>query len=67
LEGAINILKARKNIDFIALYTGKLSLDDLSKVEKKVKKESILMPVFMADMDSYNKALDIIAKWNHID
>lgn len=65
----MNILRERKNIDFIALYTGKLSLEDLNRpvIEKKLKKENILLPTFMADMDSYLAALDIIAKWNHID
>ena len=69
LEGAINILKERKSLDFIGMYCGKLSLDDLKKpfIEKRLKKENILLPPFMQNMDQYHKALDIIAQTNHID
>jgi len=51
------------------LYCGKLSLDDLRKpaIEKRIKKEGILLPTFMSNMQEYNKALDIIAKTNFID
>jgi hypothetical protein len=31
LEGAVKILKERKNIDFKQLYTGKLALEDLKR------------------------------------
>lgn len=69
MEGAIQILRDRKNIDFIALYCGKLALDDLKKpiIEKKMRKEGILLPNFMMNMEEYYKALDIIAETNHID
>jgi len=69
LEGAIQILRARKNIDFMGLYCGKLSLDDLQKpiIEKRLRKEQILLPPIMNDMEVYHKALDVIAKVNHID
>ena len=33
LKGAIEILINRKNIDFVALYAGKISLKDYSKLE----------------------------------
>jgi hypothetical protein len=62
-------LRERSTIDYVALYCGKLSLDDLKRqmIEKRVKKEGILLPTFMANMDEYLKVLDIIAKTNHID
>lgn len=69
LEGAVQILKERSNIDFVSLYCGKLSLDDFKKsaIEKRIKTEGILLPTFMANMTEYNKALDIIARTNFID
>jgi len=33
----------------------------------KLKKDQIKIPPFMRDMDTYMKALDIIARVNHID
>lgn len=68
LEGAIQILRERHNIDFIGLYCGKLSLDDLKRpnIEKRVKKEEILLPSFMQNMEEYKKALETIAKINCI-
>ena len=68
LEGAINILKERRTIDFVGLFCGKLSLEDLKRpaIEKRLKKENILLPRFMDDMDDYMKALDVIAKTNFI-
>ncbi len=68
LEGAIHILRERHSIDYIALFCGKLSLDDLKRpnIEKRIKKEEILLPYFIKNMDEYQKALDIIAKTNFI-
>lgn len=69
LEGVVQILRERKSIDFVSLYCGKLSLEDMKKpiIEKKIKKEGILLPTFMSNMDEYMKALDVIAKTNFID
>jgi hypothetical protein len=69
LEGAINLLKERKTLDFEGFYCGKLSLEDLKKpfIAKRLKKENLLLPPFMLNnMDEYMKALDYIAKTNHI-
>lgn len=68
LEGAIQILRDRHNIDFISLYCGKLSLEDLKRpnIEKRIKRDEILLPTFMKNMDEYKKALEIIAKINCI-
>lgn len=69
LEGAIQILRERQAIDFIALYCGKLSLDDLKRpmIEKRLKKEGgLIFPTFMQTMEEYNKSLEIIAKTNFI-
>ena len=69
LEGEIMLLKERKTIDFIGLLCGKLSLDDLKRpaIERRLKKEGLLLPPFMQNMTEYMKGLDIIAKTNFIE
>lgn len=44
-------------------------MDDVKRqvIERRIKKEGILLPKFMEDMDEYMRALDIIAKTNFID
>lgn len=61
-------MQDRRNIDFVGLYCGKLSLEDYKKasIVKKAKKEGILLPTFMSNMNEYLKALDVIAATNHI-
>ena len=68
LEGAINILKERKTLDFEGMFCGKLSLDDLKKnfIAKRLKKDNLILPPFMSNMDEYMNALDYIAKVTHI-
>lgn len=69
LEGAIQILQDRQNIDFLSLYCGKISLEDLKRpmIEKRIKKDcGLILPTFMSNMEEYNKTLDIIAKTNYI-
>jgi hypothetical protein len=69
LEGAIEILRARKTLDFAGLCCGKISLDDLKRpaIYNKLKKEKNLIAPVMEDMEQYMLALDIIAETNHID
>ena len=69
LEGAIQILRERSAIDFLGLYCGKLSLEDLKRpmIEKRIKKDGgLILPTFMQNMDEYNKSLEIIAKTNFV-
>lgn len=68
LEGIVQILQDRKNLDFYGLYCGKMSLEDLKKpnITKKMKKENIKIPHIMQDMEKYMEALDIISAVNHI-
>jgi len=69
LEGAVYFLKNRHTIDIIGLFTGKISLEDLArpKIQKVLNKENIKLPTFVADMDKYMSALDVIARTNLID
>ena len=68
LEGAIEILANRKNIDFHGLLCGKISLDDLKRpvIERRLKKENCVYPLFMQDMEDYMKKLDELARINHV-
>ena len=69
LEGAIQILRERTNIDFLGLYCGKLSLEDLKRpmIEKRIKKDGgLILPTFMSNMDEYYKSLEVIAKTNFV-
>lgn len=68
LEGAMKILHERKNLDFYALYSGKINVEDLSRpfMLKIIRMEELYMPTFFSDMKRYHKALDIIAKANFV-
>ena len=69
LEGAYKILKERRNINFFALISGKISLEDLYRpfLMKILRLDNLMIPPFMRDMKKYMKGLDRIAKINFID
>lgn len=64
----MQILQDRRNLDFVGLMCGKLSLEDIRKpvVVKKIKRECILIPPFMQNMEQYMQALDILSEVNNI-
>lgn len=63
------MLEARKNIDWQGFYSAKLNIEDLKrpKIMKNLKKENIVLPMFVRDPNEYVKCLDVIAKHNFID
>jgi hypothetical protein len=69
MEGAIKVLSQRKNLDFIALMCGKISLADLPRPEiyQKLNYNNQLLPTFLEDIDEYMRCLDVIAETNHIE
>lgn len=69
LEGAMELLKHRRNIDWKAFYSAKLNLEDLKrpKIMKKLRKDDLVMPKFVQDVETYMKCLDVIAKHNFVD
>ena len=69
LEGAVKILKDRKSINFYALISGKISLEDLKRnfLMKILRLDNLMIPPFMRDMKKFMKGLDRIAKVNFID
>lgn len=67
LAGALSILKYRKHIDFVALFSGKISLSDLNRpfILRVMNTKNIKLPYFVQGW-FYNKALDTLAKANFI-
>jgi hypothetical protein len=49
LIGAIEILKKRNEIDFIKLYSGKLNLEDLARLDKEglIESKNLNLPYFL--------------------
>ena len=69
LEGALQLLELRKEIDWHGFYSAKLNLEDLKrpKLMKKMKTDDLVLPKFVEDADEYVRRLDVIAKHNFID
>lgn len=68
LEGAIQVLSQRKNLDFVALMCGKISLKDIQRPEIYLAcdRDNLILPPFYSDMEDYMRCLDVIAETNHI-
>lgn len=66
LTGACDILTHRREIDFMTLIAGKLTLEDhfRPEIRRRVKKNAIVVPCFMKRLDKYMEALDRIAVVN---
>jgi len=68
-EGAVKILRMRREIDLKSLYAGKISIDDLQRPEiySKINWDGMILPPFIKDMEQYLKGLDKIAITNFIE
>lgn len=66
LEGAVEILRRRRELDFRRLYSGKLTLSDLSRPEIARRCKEGLLPSFLTDTEKYLSALDRVAEVNGI-
>jgi hypothetical protein len=69
LSGAIKVLQNRWRIDFKALCSGKIALEDYFRedVQKVIRGNENIIPGFMKDLEAYRRALDHIAKTNGIE
>lgn len=69
LRGAVRILKYRKEINFIDLHCGKMTVKDCLKLseKKQINYTGLKMPYFLKNLDEYMRTLDRIAKENMID
>lgn len=68
LEGAMELLEKRRQIDWKGFYSAKFNLEDLKrpKIMKNLVKDDIVLPKFVEDADAYVKLLDVIAKHNFV-
>jgi len=64
LDGAMRILAERKELPFKLLYSGRVSLDDLTRANQYADLSSIQLPGFLWDYDRYKMWLDELAKQN---
>lgn len=62
LQGALEILEKRDRLDFIALYAGKLTLDDANRMSscQVTNRSKIRLPSFMKNLEAYRESLDAI-------
>jgi len=66
LEGAVKILRKRKEIDFKLLYAGKIAIDDVERMQKKIKTNDLKYPWYLKNEQAYLNVLDKIASFNKI-
>ncbi|XP_066289055.1 microtubule-associated tyrosine carboxypeptidase-like [Branchiostoma lanceolatum] len=65
LEGALEILRHRKDIDFHNLMRmGKVSWRDLGRLQEHMQTDGTRIPSFMDNLDQYRKLLDYIVMAN---
>lgn len=65
LEGALQLLKNRKTIDFQMLVRlGKIAWEDIEKLEAIADLENTRIPFFMEDIKHYHSCLDKIVEAN---
>ncbi|CAF1391187.1 unnamed protein product [Didymodactylos carnosus] len=62
--GAVGILRNLATIDFRVLMSGKVSLQDLKRIQRIAHLNVIRLPSFMKDLDQYKKRLQKIAQLN---
>ncbi|XP_022092079.1 uncharacterized protein KIAA0895-like isoform X2 [Acanthaster planci] len=70
LEGALRVLRYRRDIDFHSLYKlGKVALEDVDHLKAMVNLGSgdLKIPTFMTDIDEYRKRLDCVVSKNGLD
>lgn len=66
LEGAIDILENIDNIDFMLLMSGKICLDELDRIKRISRTDSIKTPKFLRNLKMYKDKLRQIAITNGI-
>ena len=59
--GALNLLRNVETIDWTALYSGEICMDEVHRVRRVARRDIISLPTFVADVDKYRKQLRQIA------
>ncbi|RMZ94215.1 hypothetical protein BpHYR1_004843 [Brachionus plicatilis] len=65
-HGAIDILQNLDNVDFMTLMSGKICLDECDRIKRIARTNSIKIPKFMKNMQSYKEKLRTIGIINGI-
>ena len=68
-EGAVKILEEVDTLDPVILFCGRITLDDmkLSRVQRVVRREGVLLPEFARNIFKYKKQLRKISLANGIE
>jgi hypothetical protein len=61
VTGAINVLSNKENIDWVALYAGRICLDEVARVRRIVRRDLITLPHYLSDIVKYRRTMDDIA------
>ncbi|CEM15036.1 unnamed protein product [Vitrella brassicaformis CCMP3155] len=69
LNGAVQLLMHRHEIDFPLLYSGQLDLNDLPRAKRMARRDCLKLPSFLKSPKqvwTYRRFLDKVAEANHI-
>jgi len=64
MTGALNLLRNVETIDWTALYSGEICMDELQRVRRVARRDIVSLPTFLADVDKYRQQLREIAVVN---
>jgi hypothetical protein len=62
--GAVKMLSDIDNTDWVALYAGRICLDEVPRVRRIVRRDLVHLPHFMADIVKYRRMLVDIGRIN---
>lgn len=65
-RGAVNILRNVDSIDFNLLFAGKITVEDLPRVQRLARLGCIKTPYFLKDMNNYRRYMKNLLKVNGI-
>lgn len=65
-RGAVNILRNLDHINFNLLYAGKITVEDLPRVQRIARLECLKTPYFLKDMNSYRRHMRTLLRVNGI-
>ena len=63
-SGALKLLQNVETLDWVALYSGEICLDEVQRVRRVARRDIITLPTFLADADEYRERLRQIALIN---
>ena len=64
--GAIELLSNLNTMDWTALYSGRICIDEVPRIRRIVRRDLVALPYFVRDLDRYRRTLADIARVNGI-